>query len=154
MPTPARARASSSRRIGRCTRYNLTSGEHFENNGEKERGGAGCGCDAAANRVFWAGGFSDSGVTTDVEYWGADPLHRGGEPQHGAFGAALAVDAFLRERVRVEVVHDARERGGLGSACAGAEECAEVRKDRARLDGAEQRRSGDRYVRSRRALEA
>ena len=67
-------------------RYNITSGEHFENNGEKERGGAACGCDADTNRVFWAGGFSDSGVTTDVEYWGADPLHRRGEPQRSTSG--------------------------------------------------------------------
>ena len=67
-------------------RYNITSGEHFENNGEKERGGAACGCDADANRVFWAWGFSDSGVTTDVEYWGADPLHRRGEPQRSTSG--------------------------------------------------------------------
>lgn len=62
-------------------RYNLTSGEAFEVNGEKQRGGAGCGCDAASNRVFWAGGFSDSGITDAVEIWGADPLHRRGEPE-------------------------------------------------------------------------
>jgi len=62
-------------------RYNMTSGEAFENNGEKQRGGAGCGCDEASNRVFWAGGFSDAGVTDDVEVWGADPFHRRGEPE-------------------------------------------------------------------------
>ena len=64
---------------GQVYRYNLTSGEHFENNGEKQRGGAGCGCDAAANRVFWGGGEDNAGLSSDVEYWGADPLHRGGE---------------------------------------------------------------------------
>ena len=87
---PANATVGARRRLKPANRqvyrYNLTSGEHFENNGEKQRGGAGCGCDAAANRVFWAGGFSDSGVTSDVEYWGADPLHRGGEPQRSTAG--------------------------------------------------------------------
>lgn len=61
-------------------RYNLTSGEHFENSGKKERGGAGCGCDPVANRVFWEGGSSNSGLSDNVEVWGVDPLHRGGEP--------------------------------------------------------------------------
>merc|ERR1712196_315419 len=40
-------------------RYNITSGEAYENNGEKTRGGAGCGC--TDNRAFWGGGFSNSG---------------------------------------------------------------------------------------------
>jgi hypothetical protein len=31
--------------------------------------------------VFYAGGFSDAGETSAVEIWGADPLHRGGEPE-------------------------------------------------------------------------
>ena len=42
-----------------------------------------CGCDPNApggGRVFFAGGFSDGGVTDQVGVWGADPLHRGGEP--------------------------------------------------------------------------
>merc|ERR1712222_131667 len=65
-------------------RYNLTSGEHFEVNGEKQRGGAGCACDEAANtgagRAFWAGGYSNSGLTTQVEMWQVNPNKRGGQP--------------------------------------------------------------------------
>jgi hypothetical protein len=64
----------------RVYRYNLTSGERLENSAKKQRGGAACGCDEAADRVFWAGGFSDSGLTDNIGVWGADPLHRGGEP--------------------------------------------------------------------------
>ena len=60
-------------------RYNLTSGEAFENNGEKQRGGAGCGC--TDNRVLFAGGFSNSGVSSNVESWGVNPFHRSGEPE-------------------------------------------------------------------------
>merc|ERR1712139_413762 len=65
-------------------RYNLTSGEHFEVNGEKERGGAGCGCDESANdgagRAFWAGGYSNSAITDQIEMWSVDPNKRGGQP--------------------------------------------------------------------------
>ena len=61
-------------------RYNLSSGEHFENNGEKQRGGAACGCDATTNRVFWAGGEDNSGISSNVEYWGASPFARRGQP--------------------------------------------------------------------------
>jgi hypothetical protein len=65
-------------------RYNLTSGEHFEVNGEKERGGAGCACDESANagagRAFWAGGYSNSGLTTQIEMWSVNPNKRGGQP--------------------------------------------------------------------------
>lgn len=65
-------------------RYNLTSGEHFEVNGEKERGGAGCGCDEAANnghgRSFWAGGYSNSAITDQIEMWSVNPNKRGGQP--------------------------------------------------------------------------
>lgn len=65
-------------------RYNLTSGEHFEVNGEKERGGAGCGCDESANggsgRAFWAGGYSNSAITNQIEMWSVNPNKRGGQP--------------------------------------------------------------------------
>merc|ERR1712139_139539 len=65
-------------------RYNLTSGEHFEVNGEKERGGAGCGCDESANngagRAFWAGGYSNSAITDQIEMWSVDPNKRRGQP--------------------------------------------------------------------------
>lgn len=66
-------------------RYNLTSGQVYENNGEKQRGGAGCGCVENTpdndGRAIWAGGFSDAGLTDDVESWGVAPaFHRGGEP--------------------------------------------------------------------------
>ena len=74
-------------------RYNFTSGEHFENSGKKQRGGAGCGCDPLANRVIWEGGSSNSGLSDNVECWGADPLHRGGEPIFKATGARRDVGA-------------------------------------------------------------
>jgi hypothetical protein len=74
-------------------RYNLTSGEHFVNNGEKQRGGAGCGCDDASGRVFWAGGYSNSGPTDAVEFWGVDPFHRRGEPDLKASEARRDVGA-------------------------------------------------------------
>lgn len=65
-------------------RYNLTSGEHFEVNGEKERGGAGCACDEAANSgagmACWAGGYSDAGLTNQVECWEVNPNKRRGQP--------------------------------------------------------------------------
>lgn len=65
-------------------RYNLTSGEHFEVNGEKQRGGAGCACDPEANngagRAFWAGGYSNSAITDQIEMWQVDPNKRRGQP--------------------------------------------------------------------------
>lgn len=60
--------------------YNLTTGLQFENNGEKTRGGAGCACGEEAGVVFFAGGFSDAGVTSGVEVW-RTPLARRGEPK-------------------------------------------------------------------------
>jgi len=84
--TVPEAANTTARRVGKPAnrqvyRYNLTSGEAYENNGEKQRGGAGCGC--ADDRAFWAGGFSDSGISSDVESWGVDPFHRRGEPSFG-----------------------------------------------------------------------
>ena len=60
--------------------YNLTSGLVFANNGEKTRGGAGCACGEKAGVVFFAGGFSDAGVSDQVEVW-RYPLARRGEPK-------------------------------------------------------------------------
>jgi hypothetical protein len=67
--------------------YNLTSGVVFANNGDKTRGGAGCACGpaltgspAAKSVVFFAGGFSDSGITSQAEVW-RFPLARKGEPK-------------------------------------------------------------------------
>jgi len=73
-------------------RYNVTSGETQVNNGEKSRGGAGCGC--ADDRAFWAGGYSNSGLSADVETWGVMPgLHRGGEPSFSTKTARRDVGA-------------------------------------------------------------
>jgi hypothetical protein len=44
--------------------YNFTSNTVVENNGEKTRGGAGCACGEEDGVVFFAGGFSDSGITS------------------------------------------------------------------------------------------
>eukprot|EP00036_Acanthoecidae_sp_10tr_P005848 CAMPEP_0182952366 /NCGR_PEP_ID=MMETSP0105_2-20130417/61736_1 /TAXON_ID=81532 ORGANISM="Acanthoeca-like sp., Strain 10tr" /NCGR_SAMPLE_ID=MMETSP0105_2 /ASSEMBLY_ACC=CAM_ASM_000205 /LENGTH=288 /DNA_ID=CAMNT_0025092687 /DNA_START=44 /DNA_END=910 /DNA_ORIENTATION=- len=60
--------------------YNLTSGMQLQNNGEKTRGGAGCACGDDAGVVFFAGGFSDAGITSGVEVW-RTPLARRGEPK-------------------------------------------------------------------------
>eukprot|EP00041_Stephanoeca_diplocostata_P000282 m.14078 g.14078 ORF g.14078 m.14078 type:complete len:479 (+) comp10298_c0_seq2:141-1577(+) len=60
--------------------YNLSSGQAMQNNGEKTRGGAGCACGERAGVVFFAGGFSDAGVTSGVEVW-RFPLARRGEPK-------------------------------------------------------------------------
>lgn len=60
--------------------YNLTSGAVFSNNGEKTRGGAGCACGDEAGVVYFAGGYSDSGVSEQVEVW-RYPLARRGEPK-------------------------------------------------------------------------
>eukprot|EP00440_Ansanella_granifera_P064991 gb/GFBE01070470.1/.p1 GENE.gb/GFBE01070470.1/~~gb/GFBE01070470.1/.p1 ORF type:complete len:377 (+),score=95.39 gb/GFBE01070470.1/:1-1131(+) len=82
-------------------RYNFTSGEVLENNGKKSRGGAGCGCDPVVDRLFWAGGFSNSGVTADVEMWSADPFKRRGEPTFSTsqkrrdVGAAVCNGKFI-----------------------------------------------------------
>jgi hypothetical protein len=67
--------------------YNFSSGVVFANNGDKTRGGAGCACGPATDGVpasksvvLFAGGFSDSGVTSQVEMWHY-PLARRGEPK-------------------------------------------------------------------------
>lgn len=64
-------------------RLNLTANTLEANNMKKERDGAGCACNEAAARTFWAGGATTVGkqITTDtVEVWGATPFHRRGEP--------------------------------------------------------------------------
>eukprot|EP00040_Diaphanoeca_grandis_P010651 m.54605 g.54605 ORF g.54605 m.54605 type:complete len:502 (-) comp21941_c1_seq1:677-2182(-) len=60
--------------------YNLSAGVVFANNGEKTRGGAGCACGERDGVVFFAGGFSDAGVSDQVEVW-RWPLARRGEPK-------------------------------------------------------------------------
>ena len=44
--------------------YNFTDNTVIENNGEKTRGGAACACGEEDGVVFFAGGFSDSGITS------------------------------------------------------------------------------------------
>lgn len=60
--------------------YNLTSGVVFTNNGEKTRGGAGCACGDKAGVIYFAGGYSDGGISDQVEVW-RTPLARRGEPK-------------------------------------------------------------------------
>ena len=68
--------------------YNMSTGGFvFVNNGEKTRGGAGCACGpaldgvpSAESKVFFAGGYSDSGATDQMEVW-KYPLARRGEPK-------------------------------------------------------------------------
>lgn len=68
--------------------YNLTTGAVFANNGEKTRGGAACACGEIGgptpffnpHDVFFSGGFSDGGMSAQVEVW-RYPLARRGEPK-------------------------------------------------------------------------
>jgi len=68
--------------------YNLTTGSVFANNGEKTRGGAACACGEIGGEtpffnphdVFFSGGFSDGGMSAQVEVW-RYPLARRGEPK-------------------------------------------------------------------------
>jgi len=68
--------------------YNLTTGGVFANNGEKTRGGAACACGEIGGAtpffnqhdVFFSGGYSDGGMSDQVEVW-RYPLARRGEPK-------------------------------------------------------------------------
>ena len=53
-------------------RYNLTDGTVYQNNGDKQRGGAGCACAPLGDigEMWFGGGEDDSGLSSSVSWEG------------------------------------------------------------------------------------